>query len=165
MATMIPSALAALWFTASAVASGPDEGRVPLPEPLLVESTTDVDSDRSGEFELDPAESALPATAGVHGAIRRGIFTFRGELAAEAAWRSPARVSVRGGAAVLAASPAGFLGLEIMADQARGTPVAFAAELSLDGSIVDAPLRLGLAVPWTPTSPGSLAVIVGLVLE
>ncbi len=229
-----------------AAAAGARSPRARIPEPLLLDSTTDIDSDETGEVEidlvgtsgrhgsgatveaewratrqlglslqvgttrepggedldasaavawalyhqyaldlhvqafgrvrlpftaerqtaaLDPADPVLPISAGVQGAIRRGLVTVRSELAVEAGGNGAHRLSVRGATALLMGGSLGFAGVELLGDLASSAPWTLAAEASLDISRGLLPLRLGVAVPWRLQSPHDVAVIAGVVVE
>lgn len=114
---------------------------------------------------LDPADPVLPASAGIQGAIRRGVFTVRSELAAEAGGGGPHRVSARGGAALILGGRAGFAAAEILGDLARSSRWTLAAEASAAVPGLGLPLRLGVAVPWELEGHRAVALLAGLVVD
>ncbi len=233
-----------------AAASQPESGRVAMPEPLLIETATDLDSDEAGELEVDltgasgvrPAladpsgeleaewrvtrrlglalglglsggldlhalsargaaswalyhdlrhdlhvqlfasgryplelndglatidhsEPTRPFEAGVHGGIRQGWLTLRGQLGVEAGGRSAHLLPVRAALVPAAGGRAGFGAIELMADWARADPWTIAPEGVLDLGIWGLPVRLGLALPWRPSAPRDLSAIARVIVE
>ncbi len=84
----------------------------------------------------------------------------RAFLGAGAGSNSAHVVPLRAQAAVLAEfgreGRLGFAGFEMDADWARRTPLTVAPNLILRGAHLHIPFDLGIAVPWTPQSPGGM---------
>jgi hypothetical protein len=114
---------------------------------------------------LDPVDSALPLTAGVHGAFRHGMVNVRGEFGVEAGPGGPSPVSVRGAAALLLDGSIGFVGVDVMGDLARPSPWAIAPEAVLASTGLGLPLRVGVALPVTLSASRNVGVVLGIVAE
>jgi hypothetical protein len=106
------------------------------------------------EGELEPGEGALPFSLGLRAGVRTGPVTLRGFLGAGLGAGSAHLVPVRAQAAVLRelgdGGRWGFFGLELDGDWARRSPALIAPNLVLDGTPLGVPLKLGLALPWSP---------------
>ncbi len=97
-----------------------------------------------------PDETVLPAAVDLVSAVRRGRFTLRTTVGAEA-FGSFAHAPVHADLALLTGirrdARFGFVGLEARTDLARANPFVLAPEIIADASSLGIPLRLGLAVP------------------
>jgi hypothetical protein len=98
----------------------------------------------------EPGESALPLSADLRSALRRGAWTLRGSVGVEAGGRA-AHVPMRGSLGLylpLGDDRNGFWGVEADADGGRERP--FLVALNLVPSLVSLglPFKIGIAVPW-----------------
>jgi hypothetical protein len=98
---------------------------------------------------FEPGETELPLAADFLGAIRRGRWTIRATVGAEAGG-SFAHAPLHTDLALLTGLPDeryGFLAFDVRADWARQDPLVLAPEIVADMSPVGLPLRLGVALP------------------
>ncbi len=97
-----------------------------------------------------PDETVLPAAADLVSAVRRGRFTFRGTVGAEAFGafaHAPMHVDFAVLTGIRRDARFGFVGLEARTDLARANPFVLAPEVVADASSLGIPLRLGVALP------------------
>ena len=100
-----------------------------------------------------PGDQALPLSLVLRGATRAGFLTLRPGIGFGAG--DPVTpIALRAAFALLAPLAPdpryGFFGVELDADWGRTSPYSVAANLVADCTSVGLPLRLGMAVPWTP---------------
>jgi hypothetical protein len=99
---------------------------------------------------FEPGETELPFAADLLGAVRRGPWTVRATVGAEAGG-SFAHAPLHTDLALLAELPGdkryGFLAFEARADWARKWPVVLAPEIEANAAPIGLPFRLGLALP------------------
>lgn len=146
------AACAALCAAAPARAAGPDGDRVPIPEPLLTETVTDIDGSDPGEVEIE-------ANGSVARAVRGGASALDGSLEVE--WLVSRRLGVRvepsisrdaDGAAVVTGGVSGGVSWKLWQD--------FGRRLHLDVEALGrAPWdQTTLAQPGDPALPAALDV-------
>lgn len=100
-----------------------------------------------------PDQPGLPFGLDLRAAFRIGMWTVRGSVGAGAGAASP-HAPVRASLAVLIgfdrAARTGFFGLEALADGTWISPVFAAPDVVVDLSPLKVPVRLGVALPWSP---------------
>jgi hypothetical protein len=108
--------------------------------------TTDI-----AEHGFETSDAELPGAADLVGALRRGRFTFRGTVGAEAFGpfaHAPLHTDLAVLTGFLPDEQYGFFGLDVRADWARPDPLVVAPEVVADVSRLGLPLRLSAALPY-----------------
>lgn len=107
------------------------------------------------EAAFEPGEPTLPLWFGLRAGWRQGAWTVRGALGGQALGRSVHVVPLRANLSVLGqAGPWSFLGVELEGDWARANWLVVAPTALVDLNVMAWPLRIGLAVPWSPARSG-----------
>ncbi len=100
-----------------------------------------------------PDQPGLPFAFDLRAAFRRGLWTLRGSAGVGVGASGP-HAPLRGSLAVLVSldrsSRTGFFGLEALADGTWITPVLAAPNVVADLAPLGLPVRLGVALPWSP---------------
>jgi hypothetical protein len=99
---------------------------------------------------FEPGETELPLAADLLAAARRGRWTFRATVGAEAGGsfaHAPLHTDLALLTGLVPDERYGFVAFEVRADWARQEPVVLAPEIVADTSPVGLPLRLGVALP------------------
>jgi hypothetical protein len=99
---------------------------------------------------FEPGETELPLAADVLGAIRRGRWTLRATVGAEAGGsfaHAPMHTDLAVLMGLVPEERFGFIVLEARADWAREAPVVIAPEIVADSEPLGLPFRLGVALP------------------
>ncbi len=99
---------------------------------------------------FEPGEAELPFAADLLGALRRGRWTIRATVGAEAGGafaHAPLHTDLALLAEIVPEERFGFVGLEVRADWAREAPVVLAPEVVTDAAPLGLPFRLGVALP------------------
>ena len=99
---------------------------------------------------FEPGESELPFAADLLGTIRRGRWTLRATVGAEAGAafsHAPVHTDLAILTGILPEERFGFVAIEVRADWAREAPLVVAPEIVADATPVGLPFRLGLALP------------------
>ena len=132
-----------------------------MPEPILNETTTDIDGTKPGELEVEATASVLRCRTG--GA--------RSSVGVSAGGPS-AHVPLRGSAALFTGfEPTmrlGFWGIEIEADGARANPAVVALDLVPSLLPARVPFSLGFVLPYSVGADGkapSYGFLVRLFIE
>jgi hypothetical protein len=109
---------------------------------------------------FEPEETELPIAADVLAAVRRGRWTVRATLGAEASGafaHAPLHTDLALLTGIVRNERYGFLAFELRADWARQDPFVLAPEVVADTSPVGIPFRLGVALPVNVGVDGSHA--------
>jgi hypothetical protein len=99
---------------------------------------------------FEPGETELPLAADILAAVRRGRWTLRATIGAEAggsAAHAPLHTDLALLTGFVSEERYGFVALEARADWARTQPFVLAPEIVADASTVGLPFRLGVALP------------------
>jgi hypothetical protein len=99
---------------------------------------------------FEPGETELPLAADFLAAVRRGRWTVRATVGAEAGGsfaHAPLHTDLALLTGVVPDERYGFLAFEVRADWARREPFVLAPEIVADASPVGIPFRLGVALP------------------
>jgi hypothetical protein len=105
---------------------------------------------------LAPGETELPLAADLVGAIRRGRWTLRATVGAEAGGafaHAPLHTDLALLTGVTREERFGFFAIEARADWARVAPFVFAPEIIADATSIGIPFRLGIALPVSVGAP------------
>jgi hypothetical protein len=100
---------------------------------------------------FEPDETELPLAADLLAAVRRGRWTLRATVGAEAGGafaHAPLHSDVALLAGFVSDERFGFVALEARADWAREDPFVLAPEIVADASPLGIPVRLGVALPF-----------------
>jgi hypothetical protein len=100
---------------------------------------------------FEPGEPELPFAADLLAAVRRGRWTLRATVGAEAGGafaHAPLHTDLALLTGILPEERFGFLVIDLRADWAREAPFVFAPEIVADTSPLDLPFRLGVALPF-----------------
>jgi hypothetical protein len=118
-----------------------------------------------------PDQPGLPFALDVRAAWRQGVWTMRGSLGTGLGAASP-HVPLRASLAFLigfdGSDRAGFFGIEALTDGTWTSPVFVAPNVVADLAPVGLPMRIGIALPWSPSandSQPSLGVYLRLMVE
>ncbi|MFL5355656.1 hypothetical protein [Archangium sp.] len=104
---------------------------------------------------FEPGEATLPLWFGLRAGWRQGAWTVRAGLGGQALGRSAHLVPLRANLSALGqVGPWSFLGVELEGDWARASWLVVAPTALVDLGPVELPVRLGLAVPWSPARSG-----------
>jgi hypothetical protein len=118
-----------------------------------------------------PDQAGLPYTLDLKAGLRRGTWTLRGSVGAGAGSPSP-HVPLNASLALLMefdhSASACFVGIEALADGTWPSPLSVAPDIMADLAAIGLPVRLGVALPWSPgasdTQP-SFGIYVRLMVE
>jgi hypothetical protein len=112
-------------------------------------------SEDEEEAAFEPGEATLPLWFGLRAGWRQGAWTVRAGLGGQALGRSAHLVPLRANLSALGqVGPWSFLGVELDGDWARASWLVVAPTALVDLGPMQLPVRLGLAVPWSPARSG-----------
>jgi hypothetical protein len=99
---------------------------------------------------FEPGEPELPVAADLLAAVRRGRWTVRATIGAEAGGafaHAPLHTDVALLTGIVSDEHFGFVVIDMRADWAREAPIVFAPEIVADTTPLNLPFRLGVALP------------------
>jgi hypothetical protein len=121
----------------------------------------------TAEHGFETSDAELPGAVDLVGAVRRGRFTLRGTVGAEAfgpVARAPLHTDLALLTGFLSDEEYGFLGLDVRADWTRPRPLVVAPEVVANVSPLGVPLLLSVALPYNVGAPAT-AESFGLLLR